>query len=98
MSARAMGRRVAWIVAITTAMGLVIWAAGSSGVSAQAGTAPAAPKKVAAAKPAGASAATVARGKYLVEISGCHDCHTSLTCRSCFQDTRPAWLCRRRPR
>jgi hypothetical protein len=76
MSARAMGRRVAWIVAITTAMGLVVWAAGSSGVSAQAGTAPAAPKKVAAAKPAAASAATVARGKYLVDIGGCHDCHT----------------------
>jgi hypothetical protein len=63
------------IATITAALAVAAWVAGSSGLLAQAGTAPAAPKKVAAAKPGG-SAATVARGKYLVDISGCHDCHT----------------------
>jgi len=53
-------------------VGLVAWGAGFSRAMAQA--AGAAQAKPAAAKPAGAAA--VARGKYLVDIAGCHDCHT----------------------
>jgi mono/diheme cytochrome c family protein len=76
MSARAISGRVAWIGTMTAALGLMIWVTGSSGVSAQAGAAPAAPKKVAAARPAGGGVVSAARGKYLVDAAGCHDCHT----------------------
>jgi mono/diheme cytochrome c family protein len=48
---------------------------GVSPVAVNAGTAPA----PGAQEPAAASAATVARGKYLVTTSGCNDCHTPWT-------------------
>ncbi len=56
---------------ITVGVGIGLSAAG-------AGQAPGAPAPKPPAKPAGASskAAMVARGKYLVTTSACHDCHT----------------------
>ena len=72
MRMSALQRRVARLVTLATVVGLVAWGAGFSRAMAQA--AGAAQAKPAAAKPAGAAA--VARGKYLVDIAGCHDCHT----------------------
>jgi mono/diheme cytochrome c family protein len=63
------GARVATLAAV---VGLVALGAGVTRLTAQAGGT--AQSKPVAAKPA--SAATVARGKYLVDIGGCHDCHT----------------------
>ena len=63
------GARVATLAAV---VGLVALGAGVTRLTAQASGA--AQAKPAAAKPAGAAA--VARGKYLVDIGGCHDCHT----------------------
>ena len=53
-------------VAIVASLALVIVAAGASK--------PATPAQ--AAKPAMTRAEQIARGKYLVTIGGCHDCHT----------------------
>jgi len=60
-----MGRQVARLAAVA---GVVALVAGTVGLAAQAGASKAKP----AASPSGA----VARGKYLVMIGGCHDCHT----------------------
>lgn len=66
--------RARQIVATAGLIAVGVWAAGTL-VGAQAK--PAAPAKPAAAKPAaGAMSAAVARGKHLVESSGCNDCHT----------------------
>ena len=72
MRMSALQRRVARFATMATVVGLMVWGAGLARALAQAGGA--AQAKPAAAKPAGAAA--VARGKYLVDIAGCHDCHT----------------------
>ena len=62
---------LAAVALITVGVGIKLSAAG-------AGQAAGAPAAKPAAKPAGASskAAMVARGKYIVSTSACHDCHT----------------------
>ena len=74
-----MRQGVARLVTMTVVVGLIAFAAGSTPTAAQAGgaTPQTAPAKPAAAKPAGAGAAT--RGKYLVTVMGCNDCHTPWT-------------------
>ena len=69
---RMIARGAARGVALAAVAGLVAFGVGVTRLTAQAGGA--AQAKPAAAKPA--SAAVVARGKYIVDISGCHDCHT----------------------
>ena len=66
-------RHVARVATMVTVAGLIAWGASVARVTAQAGGAPPAKPAV---KKAGAGAATVARGKYLVDGAGCHDCHT----------------------
>ena len=73
MRMSAVQRRVARLATMATVIGLIVWGAGFLRARAQAGAAPSAKP---AAKQAGASAAVAARGKYLVDIAGCHDCHT----------------------
>jgi mono/diheme cytochrome c family protein len=73
MRISAVQRRVARLATMATVIGLIVWGAGFVRAMAQAGAAPSAKP---AAKQAGASAAVVARGKYLVDTAGCHDCHT----------------------
>lgn len=78
-----MSRRVRQSGTFTTAitivaLGAALWAGRTARTSAQAGsgtpgTAAAAKSGAAQSRPAGGA---VARGKYLVEIAGCHDCHT----------------------
>jgi mono/diheme cytochrome c family protein len=78
-----MTRRVRQSGTFTTAIAIVavagmLWAARSTTTAAQAGsTSPGsgASAKGVAAK-SSATGGAVARGKYLVEIAGCHDCHT----------------------
>src|SRR5690348_16729303 len=73
---RAYMMRARHMMAMSGLIAAVVWAAGTY-VGAQ--EKPAAPAKPAAAKPAaGAMSAVVARGKHLVESSGCHDCHTPM--------------------
>jgi mono/diheme cytochrome c family protein len=84
-----MRQRVVQLAVLTASIGVIGWAAGSTRTFAQAGGASqgaAAPAAAGAAKPAGAAKSagagatgSVARGKYLVESSGCHDCHTPWT-------------------
>ena len=69
---RMIARDVARGATLAAVVGLVAFGVGVTRLTAQAGAA--AQAKPAAAKPA--SAAVVARGKYIVDISGCHDCHT----------------------
>jgi mono/diheme cytochrome c family protein len=64
---------VAKLAMTAAAVGLLAWAMGSAGVPAQAAGAKA--QGASGAKGAGSGGA-VARGKYLVDSGGCHDCHT----------------------
>jgi mono/diheme cytochrome c family protein len=60
------------------ALAVMVWAARSATTAAQTGSTPpgsGASAKGGAAKSSAAGGA-VARGKYLVDIAGCHDCHT----------------------
>jgi len=65
--------RARQIVATSGLIAVVAWTAGAH-VGAQ--EKPAAPAKAPAAKPAASNAAQVARGKYLVTMHVCNDCHT----------------------
>jgi cytochrome c553 len=67
-----MRKGAVWLASITVLVGLIAWVAESTFTTAQA-----APARPAAAKPAGAGPA--ARGKYLVTVMACNDCHTPWT-------------------
>jgi mono/diheme cytochrome c family protein len=78
-----MGRSVRRLVAVTASAGLIVLAGVSAHTATQGagstGAAGATPAPAAgAAKPASgnASGGSVARGQYLVNAMGCHDCHT----------------------
>src|SRR5580765_8688080 len=64
--------RARQIVATSGLIAVVVWTAGPLGAQEK----PAAPAKAPAAKPAASNAAQVARGKYLVTMHVCNDCHT----------------------
>jgi mono/diheme cytochrome c family protein len=65
--------RLARLLAVTIAViGIVAWAAGSAGTAAQGNATTAAASSTAKKALTGAAA----RGKYLVDSGGCHDCHT----------------------
>ena len=64
---------LARLLAVTIALsGVVVWAAGSAGTAAQGGATTDAAGGTAKKALTGAAA----RGKYLVDAGGCHDCHT----------------------
>jgi len=77
-----MRRRVRQSGAFTTAIAVLavavtMWAARSTTTAAQAGsTSPGSGASAKGAAKSSAAGGAVARGKYLVEIAGCHDCHT----------------------
>ena len=74
-------RQSATNVVLMVSVGLIGVIGGATRMAAQAGGAAAqgAATKTAAVKTPGAPGGAVARGKYLVETSGCHDCHTPWT-------------------
>jgi mono/diheme cytochrome c family protein len=72
-----------WTATVTAAtVGLMVWASVSARATAQAadrsaqGASGTAKTAAAGAAKAGAAGGAVARGKYLVDAGGCHDCHT----------------------